>query len=467
MHCFLVHFAFVTTTLTASAFSIKKPNHHHATKTSTQLFERPLTAMYERMDATMTSCNDVIRNIKVQQIDASLDVLNMPVFGSGDHPVYGAAWLVPKNITDYHSARETISTSSTSTSSTTTTTTTAVRSNYFPMASMMQGSAGYIAEHAGSIVVFHLPEEQPDSVLRDIGLCYLLGLKIILVVSTDCCCSSNQKTLRQVQETVGFLRTEVERKLNRYLCMDHLQNNSGNSKRPNVVSGNSFCTGKRFSPDAYLGLANQVSAFKIHQSLGPSNDNILVLTNVILDRTGDDWVCADGCQLAAKVAVELQANKLILFSNTPKLLTFGDAHVQDIPLSMAKAILEAHEDGDDDDNEPEDDQEDQIDEPDEAFWRELHWAAYAVEKGTARAHLVNAPLDGALLEELFTAVNGANTCLYHDDELLVFSNKNSNSSNQNAPAKMYSDAYQEGNDADEADQYYKPRRRAVVGSSTM
>jgi acetylglutamate kinase len=443
MHCFLP-LALITTL--SAAFTIEttqKPNHH-ATTTTTQLFQRPLTAMYERMDATMTTANEVIRNIKVQPIDSSLDVLKMPVFGSNSDP--GGDWLQPpSNINGYHAADN----------GTTTMSNTAQRGHYFPMASMMQGSAGYIAEHAGSIVVFHLPEEQPDSVLRDIGLCYLLGLKIILVVSTDCCCS--QKSLRQVQETVGFLRTEVERKLNRYLCMDHLQN--GNGKRPNVVSGNSFCTGKRFSPDAFPGKAAQVSAFKIHQSLGSSNDNILVLTNVILDRSGDDWVCADGCQLAAKVAVELQASKLILFSNTPKLLTFGDAHVQDIPLSMAKAILETHDNDDNQDNSIDDEEKDDVD---QAFWRELHWAAYAVERGTSRAHLVNAPLDGALLEELFTAVNGANTCLYHDDELIV-SAAASSSSSSNGKAALYSDAYQEAKD--DEDQYYRSRR--ARGSSAM
>jgi hypothetical protein len=37
--------------------------------------------------------------------------------------------------------------------------------------------------------------------------------------------------------------------------------------------------------------------------------------------------------------------------------------------------------------------------------------------GVTRAHIVN-PTDGALLEELFTSKNGANTCIFHDKELL-------------------------------------------------
>ena len=45
----------------------------------------------------------------------------------------------------------------------------------------------------------------------------------------------------------------------------------------------------------------------------------------------------------------------------------------------------------------------------------LGWSAWAVDRGVTRAHIVN-QADGALLEELFTPKNGANTCLYHDDE---------------------------------------------------
>jgi hypothetical protein len=46
----------------------------------------------------------------------------------------------------------------------------------------------------------------------------------------------------------------------------------------------------------------------------------------------------------------------------------------------------------------------------------LGWASLALQEGVARAHIVN-PTEGALLEELFTSKNGANTCLYHDEEL--------------------------------------------------
>ena len=60
-------------------------------------------------------------------------------------------------------------------------------SSYYPFAAMMQGSARYIADHAGKVVVFHIPGElledtkASDALLQDIALCWLLDMKIVIV----------------------------------------------------------------------------------------------------------------------------------------------------------------------------------------------------------------------------------------------------------------------------------------------
>jgi hypothetical protein len=60
----------------------------------------------------------------------------------------------------------------------------------FPFAAMMQGSAVYIAAHAGKVAVFHIPgdliekEDIADHLLSDMALCWLLGMKTVIVVGS-------------------------------------------------------------------------------------------------------------------------------------------------------------------------------------------------------------------------------------------------------------------------------------------
>lgn len=344
------------------------PQHdkHQARKeSSTILFHRPLTAIGER-ETSVSITNEFLANVQVTSIAeetiTSSDILNMPVFGD-----------VSDAISDNSNLKE----------------------DAYPMAHLMQGSAGYIAEHTGKIAVFHISEDPPESVVRDISLCHILGLRIVLVISTTEPQHSNHG-LAETATHLGVLRTEVERKLNRYLCTHH--NHLG---RANVVSGNSFVVARPYSPDSYHGKVVSVSDSKIHAILN-SND-ILILTNIVLDVFADHYIYTDGCQLASQVAVELQASKLILFhpNGAQLLLHENHSHVQDVSLHMAQRLLDHHHD----------------EQTSHTFWHELQWAAHAVDHGVCRAHIVNANLDGALLEELFTAQNGANTCVYHDDEL--------------------------------------------------
>ena len=283
-------------------------------------------------------------------------------------------------------------------------------SHFYPFASMMQGTASYIANHLGKTVVVHIPGElvkdttKSDNLLQDIGLCWLLGMKIVLVVSgggDECPLNGDTHCIRQLEEHVGFLRIELERKLNRCL-RTHAGTSSDDNDHTkacegNVVSGNNFAIAQRFEADRLDGLCNQVHANKIEQILQRSD--VVLLSTVLLSASGDDWVHVEGPQLAAQVATALTASKLILMQTESTMLTHDNQYLQEVPLELARQIVSSNED----------------DTLSSELYRNLEWGCYAVASGVSRAHLVN-PNDGALLEELFTSQNGLNTCVYHDDE---------------------------------------------------
>lgn len=296
--------------------------------------------------------------------------------------------------------------------------------DYYPFASMMQGCAAYIANHADETAVIHIPCERLDDsdstalqLLQDIGLAWLLGMKLVLVLSGQRNASRGD-SMQSVEQEAGFWRTELERQLNRCLVQPRsamsAPSTTTSTTGGNVMSGNTFCFGRRQSPDSYEGRATLVQTSKIQRVL--ETNDVVLLSPVLLSETGEDWVQVEGQQLAAHVAVKLKAAKLIYLLNEPSILQTQDGtHVQDLPLSLAQRILleqqqKKHEDDNGDCNEPTPRDRDPL-------LHHLAWAARAVDRGVKRAHIV-IPSDGALLEELFTAQNGANTCLYHDDEML-------------------------------------------------
>lgn len=317
-------------------------------------------------------------------------------------------------------------------------------SSNYPMAMMMQDCGPFIASHAGKTVVFHIPgtffedSARSESLLSDIVIAYLLGMKIVLVVASefdlDICpmdfthsheCHNaltivNQETLRAFEEEAGFLRTEIERKINRCL---HKQGN-GNTDEGNIVSGN-FYTARRYGrirgeDFEYAGYVGEVHVKNINNVL--KDNDIVLLSTVGLCRMGD-LVNVNGYHLAASVASSLNAYKLVYMANEGSILHEKgggqDDIIQELPLSYAQDILAYH----DVKIHPKgfahfEQAFESLDPRAVELLLHLGWASWALEHGVTRAHIVN-PTDGALLEELFTSKNGANTCLFHDDELTV------------------------------------------------
>lgn len=314
----------------------------------------------------------------------------------------------------------------------------------YPFAAMLQGSAPYIASHLGETAVFYIPGEwlhKPnklfDSFLQDVALSRLMGMKIVLVadcrIEADGSCSTDYEyahechnslrattdaDIRMIEEEAGFIRFEVERKLNRFLRQNFI---TGVGEEGNVLGGNYYLArafgmvnGEDFQ---HTGFVQQVYADNIQKAL--NNNDVVLLTTVGSSSRGDS-VNVNGQHLAAAVAASLKAHKLIYMANQGSVLSQkGDRKFfQEIPLSFARELCEyhkvrVHKTGFANFEHARKSLEPRAVE----LLLNLGWASWAVDNGVTRAHVVN-PKDGALLEELFTSKNGANTCLYHDDENL-------------------------------------------------
>jgi acetylglutamate kinase len=320
----------------------------------------------------------------------------------------------------------------------------------YPFATMLQGSARYIADHLGETAVFHVPGDLLETpgfpqLIDDIALAWLLGIKIVLVVgcrsAEDGCMAefgfeyahechnslrvTDDAILRQVEEEAGFVRFEVERRLNK--SMGRQSGVSPSSKDHsafggNVVGGNFYTTQPfgmvRGTDYQHTGYASKVHVEKISSAL--KNNDIVLLTTIAPSRNGE-LMNVNGNHLAASVAKNLEAHKLIFMSTHGTVLRQKgqeDDFLQDVSLTNAKKIIKHH----------------QVEVHKAGFAAfenarqglepgavelllHMGWASWAVDQGVTRAHIVN-PGDGTLLEELFTAKHGTNTCLFHDDELL-------------------------------------------------
>jgi amino-acid N-acetyltransferase len=281
-------------------------------------------------------------------------------------------------------------------------------------------------------------------------------------------CSSNalqvtsEETLRLLEEEAGYWRTEVERKLNK--CLHGVSHHAGHLEG-NVVSGN-FYTAKRVVAAAaaagrgrraddsdsgsddlydYTGYAAKIHTDTIRRILHENHD-VVVLSTVGLCRNGN-LINVNGYHLAASVAASLNAYKVVYMAHQGSVLqqqmptTSSSRHkrhgttdssssssyrvIQELPISCAKAITDyhnvrVHKQGFatfEHQAAAAQQQEQPLSPRDLELLLHLGWATWAVERGVTRAHIVN-PTDGALLEELFTSKNGANTCIFHDKELL-------------------------------------------------
>ncbi|KAL9178309.1 hypothetical protein ACHAXT_001737 [Thalassiosira profunda] len=313
----------------------------------------------------------------------------------------------------------------------------------YPFVSLLRDSSPYIVNHRHSTIVYHIPgdlignTEMFNSVMDDIALTWLFGMKIVLCVgcrkqilqrlerlhvdADDDAFKlgvriTSPETLRILEEEAGFCRFEVERLLNR--C---LRNKGADC---NIVSGN-LITAKEFGVvdgvDYQLtGYPTTLQKDRIHRF--HARNDVVLLTPLGFTKDGEALNIHSEA-LAAFTAGALDASKLVYFSTSPMVLhgrsDANSQRIQMIERSNALQILShyglhvdvetgfphwwtsASAGGDD------------LAPDQQAMLLKMGWATHAIERGVERAHIIDCE-DGALLKELFTARRGFGTCISQD-----------------------------------------------------
>ena len=312
----------------------------------------------------------------------------------------------------------------------------AIPTTVYPFAGMLQGSAAFISQHAGRVAVVSIPGSTIESddfttLMSDLALAWTLGMKLVLVVDNRH--DTPTTNLRKIAQDAGHVRFEVERTLNRFLRR-HGGMSPSNDYAPalygNVVSGNLYTATSFVGDDDTRGYPVRVYTDRIESILQRDND-VVLLTTVGWSRLGD-MIKVDGKHLAALVAAELNAHKLIyttergcmLCTTTTTTTTGNDGGdspytpIREMSLSFVHDFLDYHGVHVDVNGHVsiDDDHSNGYDTANEMLLRHLAHSWWALEEGTVRAHIVN-PGDGAILEELFTSKIGLNTCVYHEGDV--------------------------------------------------
>lgn len=329
-----------------------------------------------------------------------------------------------------------------------------------PFVKMFRGSANYIANHRGTLAVYHIPGELLEwegfrDLTDDIALTWLLGMKAVIVMGSryqidkrlgrDKATERHQsirvtdaETLRVVKEEAGYVRFEMERQLARNLRLHKGQHNekSGSlSFDGNVVSGN-FYSAQPFGvidgvDYMYTGFPRRVEIEKIRQ-VHDAND-IVLLTPLGVSPSGEVFN-VNSESLAATVAGALGASKIVYFTNrgTELRSKVTNKPVQNLRLSDARNLLEHNRvkihkkgfasvdsvprptppsDGNQTYQAEDNDMHHHAPAVTETLLK-IGWAMMALEKGVKRAHII-APTNGALLQEFYTR-DGAGTLISRD-----------------------------------------------------
>eukprot|EP00804_Cyclotella_cryptica_P019271 CCRYP_006152-RA/>CCRYP_006152-RA protein AED:0.27 eAED:0.27 QI:0/0.8/0.66/1/0.8/0.66/6/439/558 len=316
---------------------------------------------------------------------------------------------------------------------------------------MFRGSASYIANHRGTLAVYHIPGELLawegfPGLMDDIALTWLLGMKIVLVagcrhqidirledgddvehhiggkVMMSSIRVTDEDTLRVVKEEAGFVRFEIERRLARSLRMHGALVKGSENLVGNVVSGN-FYSAQPFGvldgiDYCWSGFPRKVEIERIRQ-VHETND-IVLLTSLGVSPSGEIFN-VNSEFLAATAAGALGASKIIYFNvhGTSFQNKITKKPVQNLRVSDARNLLAHYKmrihpkgfalvDLDEDS-------------PHQVVLRapgsmetliKVGYSMVALEKGVKRAHIL-APENGALVQELYTR-DGCGTLISRD-----------------------------------------------------
>lgn len=264
-------------------------------------------------------------------------------------------------------------------------------------------SSPYINSHQGVIFVIHIPgallkEKMFASVMEDIALMRVVGIKLVLVLGPqglihdrlkqeniysrciDGMRVTDSKALQIVKELSGSMRFEVECALAKGVT------NMPSYKSISVVSGNFYSAqpvgiidGHDFG---YTGKVRKIEVESIKRRL--DQGDIILLPNVGSSPSGQQFNCKAE-EVAGECAAQLSAEKLIFMGSGETLYDRRSGHtIPNLSLKSAARYLRSRSH-----LLPND------------FRFSLEHSVSALDRGVRRAHILNRFMDGVLLMEVF------------------------------------------------------------------
>ena len=264
-------------------------------------------------------------------------------------------------------------------------------------------SAPYIHAHRGRTFVLAFGGEAIadagfSSLVHDIALLHSLGIRLVLVHGARPQIESrltsrgakleyanglritDDAALACVKEAVGTVRVEIEALMSMGLANTpmsgvRLRTSSGNfvTARPlGIRDGIDYC---------HTGEVRRIDGAAIRQHL--DDRRIVLLSPIGYSPTGEVFNLSAE-EVATAAASELQADKLILMSESPELRDGRRRRLSQLSLIEATALMNSRR------------------QLDEDTLRQLGHSLHACRHGVNRVHLVSRHREGALLLELFT-----------------------------------------------------------------
>lgn len=267
-----------------------------------------------------------------------------------------------------------------------------------------RNSAPYINAHRGRTFVIQFGSESLSaSFIDDIALLSSLGVRLVLVhgarpqvekrltgqgIDTHYAEGlriTDEETLALFKEAIGCIRLEIEALLSKGLA-----NSPMAGARLRVASGN-FVTarpiGIRNGIDfRYTGEVRRIDHASIRQRL--EEGAIVLISPLGFSPTGEIFNLRAE-EVAIATAIALQAEKLLLLTDSPGLLDAEGKLIRQRSLGEVKEFLREQARSNEDTK-------------DALITRYLSWAAHACSNGVKRTHLLDRRTNGALLIELFT-----------------------------------------------------------------
>ncbi|CAJ1462353.1 unnamed protein product [Effrenium voratum] len=314
-----------------------------------------------------------------------------------------------------------------------------LRGQWLPL---FRGSAPYVAMFRNSIMVFHIPghlladpqSSELEGLLGDIALCALLGVRPVLVPSLsqrirarlaaecgqevdsmsdnlEAICTAafknREAVMRFMKQEAGMLCAEVQDLFLRVAAKPTGNFDKGKSlsvfASSQLVSTAPQRASSGWQRSPILGRVTEIDAVQIDRRLR-EEQVVCVLPVAAGSLRGDGslrYVPSE--KLAAQIAEELKATKLIFFTRGQRIVdTVRGNAIPTMQLGEASKLLDYAKD-----NEAFMEQEESRE-----IIRYLELLLQALRSGTRRGHLID-PKRGALLQELYTT-DGSGTMISLD-----------------------------------------------------